>query len=68
MMTLKQLLVVVCGRIQIVDEKAKEPILFVGDLDTEDINKLTSKMLRKHVQRVGASCQGDGTLIIFVVD
>ena len=66
-MTLRQLLIAVCGRIQIVEEKAKEPILFVGDLDTEDINKLTSKMLRKHVQRVWAN-QNDGTIMISIVD
>lgn len=62
-MTLRQMLKIVCGRIRIVDPKAKEPIVFEGTLIDESV----SKVLHKNVKSIGSD-QHDGTIIIFVGD
>lgn len=61
--TLRQMLAIVCGRIQIVDPNAKEPIVFEGTL----IDERVSKVLHKYVKGVCAN-QNDGTISIFIGD
>ena len=68
MMTLRLVLAIVCGRIQIVDFNAKEPIVFEGDATIENVmGKLTHETLRKRVKGMWAN-QNDGTIIISICD
>ena len=63
MMTLRQMLKIVCGRIQIIDFNAKDPIVFEGTL----IDERVSKVLHKQVKGVWAN-QNDGTIMISIGD